>query len=59
VCILTVAVQALIPLIPPIADAFRATPLDAIDWLLVAIIALAPAIVAESIRALRQGPWVA
>jgi len=58
-CIATVVVQALIPLVPPIADAFRATPLDAVDWLLVAIIALAPAVVAESIRALRRGSWVA
>jgi hypothetical protein len=58
-CIVTVAVQALIPMVPPIADAFRATPLDAVDWLLVGVIALAPVVLAESIRTLRRGPWVA
>ncbi len=57
--ILTIMVQAAIPLIPPLAEAFRATRLDGQDWLLVALIAVAPAIVAEVIRTLRRGPWVA
>ena len=39
--------------------AFQATPLDAVDWLLVAVIALAPALVAEVYRAVRHRPWVA
>ncbi|HEY7737993.1 MAG TPA: HAD-IC family P-type ATPase [Candidatus Limnocylindria bacterium] len=53
-----VAVQAAIPHIPPLADAFEAVPLTGTEWLLVAAIALAPAIVAEGIR--RTGrTWVA
>ncbi|HET7027607.1 MAG TPA: cation-transporting P-type ATPase [Candidatus Limnocylindrales bacterium] len=54
-----VVVQATIPFVPPLAEAFRATPLDATDWALVATIALAPAIVAQVGRALRGGDWVA
>jgi Ca2+-transporting ATPase len=58
-CLLTVLVQVAIPFIPPLADAFRATPLDGVDWLIVGSIALAPAFVAQSMRALRRGYWVA
>jgi P-type Ca2+ transporter type 2C len=58
-CIITIAIQAAIPLIPPLAEAFRATPLDAFDWLLVTTVALAPALLAESVKALRRGDWVA
>jgi hypothetical protein len=56
-----VVVQALIPYVPPLADAFRATPLDLVDWVFVAVIAFAPAVVAELVRALRGGRtiWVA
>ena len=54
-----VATQAAIPFIPGVAEAFHATPLDAIDWLLVAVVALAPAIVAETVRTLRRVSWVA
>jgi len=57
--ILCVAIQVAIPFIPPIRDAFAATPLDASDWLLVAAVALAPAAVAEVYRAIRHRPWVA
>jgi Ca2+-transporting ATPase len=57
--ILCVAIQVAIPFIPPIRDAFAATPLDASDWLLVAAVALAPAVVAEVYRAIRHRPWVA
>jgi Ca2+-transporting ATPase len=57
--ILCVAIQVAIPFIPPVADAFAATPLDGSDWLLVAGIALAPAVVAEAYRAIRHQPWVA
>jgi magnesium-transporting ATPase (P-type) len=55
------AVQALIPYIPPLATAFHATPLDARDWLLVAVVAFAPAVVAEIARTVRRGRtlWVA
>jgi hypothetical protein len=41
------------------AEAFRATPLDLSDWLIVAIIALVPAAVAELIRATTGREWVA
>ena len=58
-CLFTVAVQVLIPVVPPLADAFRATPLDATDWLLVALIALAPAVVGELVRSRSRMSWVA
>jgi hypothetical protein len=45
--------------IPPLAEAFRAVPLTALEWLLVAVVAVAPAIVAEAVRAKGRGPWVA
>ncbi len=57
--VLTVAVQALIPYVPAVADAFRAAPLDASDWVLVAVVALLPAAVAEVIRATTHRAWVA
>ncbi len=56
--IVTIAVQFLIPYVPVAADAFQATILDATDWLIVAVIAVIPAIVAEIVR--RAGRvWVA
>jgi Ca2+-transporting ATPase len=58
-CLAVVAVQALIPLVPPLAEAFRATPLAPEEWLLVAIIALVPAVLAQLVRALRGWTWVA
>jgi Ca2+-transporting ATPase len=58
-CLLVVAVQIAIPYIPPFADAFRATPLDTSDWAIVALIALAPAVLAEAIRAASGREWVA
>ncbi len=57
--VITVAVQALIPYVPAVADAFRATRLDAADWMLVAAVALLPAAVAEVIRATTHRVWVA
>jgi Ca2+-transporting ATPase len=57
--ILCVMVQIVIPFVPPLQDAFQATPLDSFDWLLVAVVALAPALVAEAYRAIRHRPWVA
>ena len=57
-CLLAVVIQVAIPFIPPLADAFRASPLDALEWGIVAAIALAPALAAEAIR--RSGrTWVA
>ena len=59
-CLTVVAVQALIPYVPPLAAAFRATPLLPFDWALVAVVALLPALLAETIRTLRPGSrWVA
>jgi magnesium-transporting ATPase (P-type) len=59
-CVLVIATQALIPVIPGLSQAFHSTPLDAMDWALVAIIALAPALLAWAVRARRRGTvWVA
>jgi P-type Ca2+ transporter type 2C len=57
--VLVLAVQYAIPFIPGVSDAFRASPLDLEEWLLVAAIALAPALVAEIVRTLRHDTWVA
>jgi Ca2+-transporting ATPase len=56
--ILVIVVQAAIPVVPALADAFRATPLDAGDWVLVAIVALAPAAVAHVLRSTGR-EWIA
>ena len=56
---IVVVVQVAIPQIPPLAEAFRATPLDASDWLLITAVALAPALVAEVIRRVTGWEWVA
>jgi Ca2+-transporting ATPase len=60
-CLLTVVVQGLIPYVPPLAEAFRATPLDLVDWVLVAVVAILPAAVAELVRTRGRGQaiWVA
>ncbi len=55
----TVLAQVVIPYLPPVAGVFRATPLDATDWTLVAIVALLPAVVAEVIRGTARRRWVA
>jgi Ca2+-transporting ATPase len=54
-----IAIQAAIPYIPFLAEAFRATPLDPADWLIVAVIALLPALVAETVRTVTGRTWVA
>jgi P-type Ca2+ transporter type 2C len=55
---LVIVIQAAIPFIPPLAEAFRASPLDPVEWALVAAIALAPALFADLAR--RSGhAWVA
>jgi magnesium-transporting ATPase (P-type) len=57
---LVILVQVLIPVVPALADAFRATPLAAEEWLLVALVGLSPAVLAEGIRTARPGtPWIA
>jgi P-type Ca2+ transporter type 2C len=53
------AIQVAIPLIPPLAEAFQATPLTPDDWAIVAVVALAPAVLAEVIRTRHRGQWVA
>jgi hypothetical protein len=46
--------------VPALADAFRARQLSAIEWRVVAAIALVPALVAEAIRTVRPGTtWIA
>jgi len=56
--LLVIAVQVAIPQIPILADAFRASPLDAADWAIVAVIALAPALLAETVRTVTGRTWV-
>jgi Ca2+-transporting ATPase len=60
-CLVAIGVQVLIPFVPPLAEAFRATPLDLADWLVVAVVALLPAVTAEVVRTMRRGRvvWVA
>jgi Ca2+-transporting ATPase len=60
-CLAAVGIQLLIPYVPPVAAAFRATPLDLVDWALVAIVAIIPAAVAEVARMRGRGHsmWVA
>jgi Ca2+-transporting ATPase len=60
-CLLAVAIQVLIPYVPVLADAFRATPLSLGDWVLVLGVAFAPALAAEVARLLGRGRrvWVA
>ena len=54
-----IAVQAAIPFVPVLSDAFRATPLDASDWAIVALIAVAPALLAELMRTIGPRTWIA
>jgi Ca2+-transporting ATPase len=54
-----IAIQALIPSVPLLAEAFHATPLDASDWAVVAVIALVPAVIAEVVRTVTGRTWVA
>jgi len=60
-CLVAIAIQAAIPHVPLLADTFRATPLDLLDWILVAIVAFLPAVVAELVRLRGAGrvTWVA
>ncbi|HEX8025130.1 MAG TPA: HAD-IC family P-type ATPase, partial [Candidatus Limnocylindrales bacterium] len=58
-CVLAVVVQATIPVVPALAEAFDAVPLQPADWLLVAGVALAPAVLADAVRSLGRWRWVA
>ncbi len=54
----TIAVQAAIPYVPLAAEAFDATALGVADWLVIAVVAVIPAVAAEAAR--RSGRvWVA
>ncbi|HTI29930.1 MAG TPA: cation-transporting P-type ATPase [Methylomirabilota bacterium] len=57
-CVVAVVIQVAIPFIPPLAEAFHASPLDAAEWGIVAIIAILPALVADLLRR-RRLVWVA
>jgi Ca2+-transporting ATPase len=52
-------IQVLIPFVPPLADAFRASPLSPVEWLLAIGVALLPWGVAEAVRYRRGLAWVA
>ena len=56
--VLVVAIQAAIPQVPILAEAFRASPLDLGDWAIVAVIALAPAFLAEVVRTFTGRTWI-
>jgi Ca2+-transporting ATPase len=58
-CLVAAGSTIAIPYLPLLAEAFRATPLDAVDAALIALIALGPAVVAEVMRATRHRPWLA
>ena len=54
-----IVIQAAIPFVPFLAEAFHATPLDASDWAIVVVIALVPALIAETVRTVTGRTWVA
>ena len=57
--VLVIAIQVAIPFVPPIAEAFHAVPLSVGDWLVVAVIALVPPVLAETWRTVRGTRFVA
>jgi Ca2+-transporting ATPase len=58
-CLVGAAIQLAIPYLPPLAAAFRASPLDGIELVVVALMAVGPAIVSEAVRSARRTVWVA
>jgi Ca2+-transporting ATPase len=60
-CSLVVVIQLVLPYLPPLATAFHATPLTLLEWGLVAVVGIVPAVVAQTVRTLRPGrvSWVA
>ena len=58
-CLVGGVVQLAIPYVPPLAEAFRATPLDGLELALVALVAVGPILVAEVVRSARRVVWVA
>ncbi len=57
--VLVIFTTVAIPFVPFGAEAFHATPLDPGEWLIVACIALAPALLAEGVRTRFHARWVA
>ncbi|MEO5885853.1 MAG: HAD-IC family P-type ATPase, partial [Candidatus Limnocylindrales bacterium] len=57
--VIAIAVQAFIPTLPALAEAFHAVPLSGGDWLVVALIAVTPALLAEAWRTFRGTRFVA
>ena len=57
--LVVLAIQVAIPYVPPFAEAFHATPLEPDDWAVVAVVALAPAVLAEVVRTVRGRLWIA
>ena len=58
-CVVGAAIQLAIPYLPPLAEAFRASPLSGLELGIVALVAVGPAIVAEVVRSARRTIWVA
>jgi Ca2+-transporting ATPase len=58
-CIVMGLVQLAIPYVGPLAETFRATPLEPTELVLIAIIAAVPAIAADIVRRLTRSVWVA
>ncbi|MBA2380467.1 MAG: cation transporting ATPase C-terminal domain-containing protein, partial [Chloroflexi bacterium] len=58
-CLAVVVIQALIPVLAPLAGIFRASPLDAGEWLVVVAVALGPLVLAELVRGRSGREWVA
>ncbi|MEO8463562.1 MAG: HAD-IC family P-type ATPase, partial [Chloroflexota bacterium] len=57
--VVVVLIQVAIPFIPGVSDAFRASPLDLWEWVLVGVISFLPAVIAEAIRSRPGTVWVA
>jgi Ca2+-transporting ATPase len=58
-CVVAAATQLLIPYLPALASAFDASPLSLLELLLIAAVALAPAVLAQLARMPRPVAWVA
>jgi Ca2+-transporting ATPase len=58
-CLSAAAIQLAIPFVPLLAEAFRASPLSVEELGLVAVIAVAPALLAEVIKTIRPTVWIA
>lgn len=57
--LIVIGVQVAMPFVPALADAFRAQPLGVLEWALVGVVALAPALLAQVVRGAWGRPWIA